>query len=128
MGGFQPNFHPFKKLHRHRPQIAFPKKQSAFSEHSESNSFYCEFASVHLPLVPEEMKSLREKTGRKGGGGSQEQLRMEIMKGDKLRRQDGSGRHGDDEGKHMKGDKAAGTAKSSTEWGDRPFLAWRVDR
>ena len=79
-------FIPFKtKLHRHRPQIAFPKKQSAFFEHSESNNFYCEFASVHLPLVPEETKSLREKTGRKGGSGSQEQLRMEIMKGDKLR-------------------------------------------
>ena len=50
---------------------------------------------------------------------------MEIMKGVKLRRQGGSGRHGDDEGKHMKGDKAAGAAKSSTEWGDRLFLAWR---
>ena len=45
------------------------------------------------------MKGDKTNEGRQGGNGSQEQPRMEIMQGDK-----------------MKGGKAAGAAKSSPEW------------
>ena len=81
--------------------------------------------------------------GRQGGSGSQDQPRMEIMKGDKWRRQGGSSsqdqprmeimkgdkwretrrqrpprpaQNGDYEGRRMKGDKAAAAAKTSPEW------------
>ena len=60
------------------------------------------------------------------GSGSQEQPRMEIMKGDKLGRQGGSQeqpRNGDHKGRQMKGDKAAAAAKSSPEW-----RSWRGDK
>ena len=49
-----------------------------------------------------------DKLGRQGGSGSQEQPRMEIMKG--------AAQNGDHEGRQMKRDKAAAAAKSSPEW------------
>ena len=54
-------------------------------------------------------------------GGSQEQPNMEITQGDKWmgtrrQRQPRAGQNGDHAGRQMKGDKAAGAAKSSPEW------------
>ena len=74
-----------------------------------------------------EWRSRREThEARQGGSGSQEQARMEIMKGDKRRetrqrqptrrqRQPRAAQNGDHEGRQMKQDKAAAAAKSSPE-------------
>ena len=70
------------------------------------------------------MEIMKGDKGRPGGSGSEEQPRMETMKGDELGRQGGSG-SGDHEGRQggsgreTKGDKAAAGAKSSPEWRPR---------
>ena len=68
-----------------------------------------------------EWRSWREANeARQGGSGSQEQPRMEIMKGGKWsetrwQRQPRAAQNGDHEGRQMKRDKAAAAAKSSPE-------------
>ena len=61
-----------------------------------------------------------DKLGKQDGSGSQEQPRMEIMKGDKgsetrQQRQPRAAQNGDHEKESMKRDKAAAAAKSSPE-------------
>ena len=68
----------------------------------------------HRPQIAFPKNKLR----RRGGSGSQERPRVEIMKGDKLGREGGSSSQEQDKvgGRQMKGDKAAAAAKSSPEW------------
>ena len=95
----------------------------------------------------------RDKLGRQGGRGSQEQARMEIMKGDKWRetrrqrqpraewrswketnegRQGGSGSQEqprmerDHEERQMKGDKAAAASRPFGDFGDQQPSHWEV--
>ena len=99
-----------KKLHRHRPQIAYPMK-------SEQSAFLG-----------------GRRAGRQHGSGNREQSRREIMKGDKLGRQGGSGNQEQSRREIMKGqtslgDKAAAATKSSPEgksWRDKQ--AWETRR
>ena len=74
----------------------------------------------HWEAKPPIVSSYLANEGRQGGSGSQEQPRMEIMKGDKWRetrrqRQPRAGQNGNQKGRQMKGDKAAVAAKSSPE-------------
>ena len=72
-----------------------------------------------------EWRSCRDTNeGRQGGRGSQEQPRIEIMKGDKRREtrrqgQPRAGQNGDHPGRQMKGDKAAGASRPLGDCGDQ---------
>ena len=79
-----------KKNHQnwHRPQIAFPKKQSAFFfDMHKAAAFICEFASVHLPLVPQAANSWRaisyigDKVAAAAKSSSKEKPGRKIRKG-----------------------------------------------
>ena len=129
-----------RTLHRHRPQIAFPKKlgdkwkamKGEAGEGGHRNQSGRQMTGYEgrqimkgdqaaaAPNSRPEWRSCREiNEGRQGGSSSQEQDRMEIMQGDKwraTRRQPRAAQNGDYEGRQMKGNKAAAAAKSSPEW------------
>ena len=123
------------KLHRHRPQIAFPKKLGDTwmamkgeagggghrNQHWETNERLWRVTNEGKQSGTASQNGDHEgdKWGRQDGSGSREQRRMEIMKGDKWRetRRQGQPRaaqNGDHAGRQMKGGKAA--AKSKPEW------------
>ena len=80
----------------------------------KATAFYCEFASVHLPFIPQAAKSGRETSlGDNSGSSNQEQPRRKMRKGDSTGSQEQPRREmrkGD-----KLGDKAAAAAKSSPE-------------
>ena len=86
------------KLHRHRPQIAFQRSKVRCLNIHKAAAFYCEFASVHLPLVPQAaiIKPWRETSFGKVAAKSSPDWRS--WRGTSLE------------------DKAAAAAKSSPEW------------
>ena len=164
-------------LHRHRPQIAFPKKLGDKWKAIKGEAGGGEYRNQHWETneriwrVTRQMKGDKAATGaksrpewrsrretnegRQGGRGSEEQPRMENMQGDKWRKtrrqrqpragqngdhagasqeqprmeirkgdkwrktrrqgQPRAAQNGDQEGRQMKGDKAAGAAKSNPE-------------
>ena len=103
------------KLHRHRPQIAFPKIKEHFLHFlhvRRVGGFYREFASVsreiswlRQPRAAQKRNHEGRQAGRQGGSGCQKQPRREIMKGDKLGRQGGSHSQEQPRKEIMEGDK-----------------------
>ena len=86
----------FTQLHRHRPQIAFPKKQNAFFNIHKATVLRIRKCSLTIDASGSEImkgnklgdkvaaaakSSSKEKSGR--GSGGQQQPTSEIMKGDK---------------------------------------------
>ena len=116
------------KLHRHRPQIAFPKK---LGDKWKAMKGEAGGGGYRKPTLGGRWKAMKgnkwretrrqrqpraaqngDHEGRQGNSGSQQQPRMEIMKGDKWR--------------EMKGDNAAAASWPFSDFGDQHGSHWEL--